>query len=599
MNEIFIPPRSIDLGDFIYSYKDKLTNGYYTYRCKFRKSCNIVIKTSINELKKYLGNNTDINYEITSKIKEHTCKNEINKKLENNNKQAKINDEKELIKSLIFNNLEKNLSFHIDNLKNNNIILKRNQIKYLLQKYREIKFPSDEKYLKNISDIVITFDNANSNMINMPMCYTYKNFLNVENKNKLEKFIVITTQFQMNLWEQCTQTFIDGTFKSCPKEFYQVLNIAGFFPNLNSIVPLFMIPCTGKSELLYNEIFIELKRIYNLTGHKIENTPKYIMIDFEKSLQNSIKKNFENKLINGCFFHFVKLLWNKAKSFGLCTKNKIKNTKILVFIFKLFPFIAIDERICIFNKLEEYYGEDENRNNYKKYTNYYKKHWLNNKYINFIDLDNNEYLQRTNNYIESYHHNLNMNLEVYHPKFSYLNEKYKIYLIKIYNKIKESFVNKINIKTEKFSVVKDILDYIANFNKKHKTKINFSDIIQCDEDDKKKISKICDYLLDSFLDIYPEENEKIYENKIEIIKNEKDIEDNVDDAVYDNSDHEIAEKNDDLNDEYINFDEFYLKKIDKGKKNKKRNYIDAFGSDNELKKFWDNLEINSHSNNQI
>ena len=37
------------------------------------------------------------------------------------------------------------------------------------------------------------------------------------------------------------------------------------------------------------------------------------------------------------------------------------------------------------------------------------------------------------------------------------------------------------------------------------------------------------------------------------------------------------QKNDDSNNEYINFDEFYLKKIDKGKKNKKRNYIDAFG----------------------
>ena len=27
-----------------------------------------------------------------------------------------------------------------------------------------------------------------SNMINMPMCYTYTNFLNITNKNKLEKF---------------------------------------------------------------------------------------------------------------------------------------------------------------------------------------------------------------------------------------------------------------------------------------------------------------------------------------------------------------------------------------------------------------------------
>ena len=57
----------------------------------------------------------------------------------------------------------------------------------------------------------------------------------------------------------------------------------------------------------------------------------------------------------------MKLMWNKAKIFGLCTKNRIKNTKILVFIFKLFPFLMIDERKNIFDKLEEYYGEDENK----------------------------------------------------------------------------------------------------------------------------------------------------------------------------------------------------------------------------------------------
>ena len=56
------------------------------------------------------------------------------------------------------------------------------------------------------------------------------------------------------------------------------------------------------------------------------------MMDFEKLLIKSIILNFENITIDDCYFHFVKLLWNKAKSFFLCKKEKLKNTKILTFI---------------------------------------------------------------------------------------------------------------------------------------------------------------------------------------------------------------------------------------------------------------------------
>ena len=121
-------------------------------------------------------------------------------------------------------------------------------------------------------------------MINIPICFCYKNFLNFEHKNKLEKFVVITTIFQLNLFNKCTQVFIGGTFKSCPKRYYQVLNIAGFYPDINSIISIFMVPCTGKTEYLYNEIFSEIKGIYLLTGHKKEEIPNHIMIDFERSL---------------------------------------------------------------------------------------------------------------------------------------------------------------------------------------------------------------------------------------------------------------------------------------------------------------------------
>ena len=52
--------------------------------------------------------------------------------------------------------------------------------------------------------------------------------INFKNLLLLQKYVKI---FQMNLSEQCTQTFIEGKFKSCSKEFYRVINIAGFFPN--------------------------------------------------------------------------------------------------------------------------------------------------------------------------------------------------------------------------------------------------------------------------------------------------------------------------------------------------------------------------------
>lgn len=54
----------------------------------------------------------------------------------------------------------------------------------------------------------------------------------------------------MNLIKKCAQIYIDGTFKTCPKKFYQIINIAGYYPELNCIIPIFMIPKTGKSYYL-------------------------------------------------------------------------------------------------------------------------------------------------------------------------------------------------------------------------------------------------------------------------------------------------------------------------------------------------------------
>jgi len=366
----FIAPRSITINNFEYTYKNDLANDFYSYRCKHRLKCKIIIKIKATELSKYLENKSIvISYSITSSEKEHTCK----KQDISTNDYSPINEDKKvksnLIKSLILCNIEKPISFHQANLKTNNIFMTQNQLKWVLQKIREEKFPTNEKFLSDISNIKINLDNT-ALLNNLPFCYKFSNFINPEKKNCLEKYIIFTSKFQINMLNKCTQLYIDGTFKITPIGYYQVIIIGGFLPEIKGIIPIFFIPTTGKSQYLYEVIFRDVKTILEDNNIDYKNITNQYMLDFEISLQNAIKTVFENIKISGCYFHYVKILWQKSKIFGLCTKNEMKITKILLFILKIMPYMEIDDREDIFKKLEEFYNSNEK---YKKLLKYYKK----------------------------------------------------------------------------------------------------------------------------------------------------------------------------------------------------------------------------------
>ena len=55
-------------------------------------------------------------------------------------------------------------------------------------------------------------------MVNLPLCYKIVNTINPEKKNHLEKHIIFTSSFQINLLSKCSQVFIDGTIKNCPDD---------------------------------------------------------------------------------------------------------------------------------------------------------------------------------------------------------------------------------------------------------------------------------------------------------------------------------------------------------------------------------------------
>lgn len=95
--------------------------------------------------------------------------------------------------------------------------------------------------------------------------------------------------------------------------------------------------------------------------------------------------------------------------------------------------------------------------------------------------------------MEIFHHLLNQQIEVYHPKLSYLSAKYKFFIIKAYNKFIESLIKEIPNIINKFTIIKDLNEYLSCYNKKYSEKINLHLNIQSKEEDFEIINKITTY----------------------------------------------------------------------------------------------------------
>ena len=119
------------------------------------------------------------------------------------------NEINELGLKLIKQHIDKPLSFHLDNLKKNNIPFKKNKIKYYLQKYREETFPVDLYYLEHIDFIKITFDIIREDFKDMPFCFFNSKFLNPEYNNRQEKIIIFISEIQLKKMEKANQIFMD------------------------------------------------------------------------------------------------------------------------------------------------------------------------------------------------------------------------------------------------------------------------------------------------------------------------------------------------------------------------------------------------------
>ena len=112
------------------------------------------------------------------------------------------------------------------------------------------------------------------------------------------------------LCNSMSELFIYGTFKCCPRYFYQLYTIHGC-KNGND-VPLLYCLLPSKSEACYTKMWSLLLDYCQNKGLDLQ--PNIIHVDFEKAMHNSVKNLFPETQLDCCRFHLGQCWWRKIQS---------------------------------------------------------------------------------------------------------------------------------------------------------------------------------------------------------------------------------------------------------------------------------------------
>lgn len=265
------------------------------------------------------------------------------------------------------------------------------------------------------------------------------------------RIIVFSHDFKKMFAEQCEVLIVDGTFKSCPTGFFQVLVIHGYF--LGQSFPLFYCLLKSKRQETYEKCFQICKTIIKLN-------PLYIISDFEKSLNNALCKIFTNTEIKGCFFHFAQSLWRRVQTTNLTIryKNNIDIQKTLKYcIYLAFVPIDIVYNTYIYiktNILSSRNITDNDKLALNEFFSYFEKTYIGTlnerlpsycvKMWNISDIILKK-IPRTINYAERWNRTLNERVSIRHPNIAHFINTIK----------QEEIIDKFNIVRAKSGLFKN------------------------------------------------------------------------------------------------------------------------------------------------
>lgn len=200
-------------------------------------------------------------------------------------------------------------------------------------------------------------------------------FLRHDSGPSSDRMLIFTTTDNLNFLKSSDLWFCDGTFKSSPVIFDQLLIIHGQRTQGSGVkycLPLVYCLTPDRTTGTYLRVLQQLKIMQDGLA------PPTIITDFEKALMNAFAQEFPNAAIQGCFFHFSQANYRNIQKYPAIHNLYSNNAEANLMIKKLtaLSFIPPQDVVATFDELmeEDYFVQHEEE--LSDYTSYFERTWI-------------------------------------------------------------------------------------------------------------------------------------------------------------------------------------------------------------------------------
>lgn len=233
-----------------------------------------------------------------------------------------------------------------------------------------------------------------------------------QDENRLFMF---GTSANLQLLQQYSHWFMDGTFKVSPDVFLQVFTIHALIDNRS--IPLIYVLMRTKAQVDYERVFRKLLEL------RPSLTPTSVLIDFEIATMNALSIMFPNATILGCLFHLGQSLWRRIQNEGLSNAYRDdENVKLYSKMLIALSFVPPEDVGGAFDELNESRPDNlENLYNYWEdtYVGRLRRNRRASPLFPIIMWNMRgrvaDGLPRTNNSIEGWHNAFQSSVACHHP----------------------------------------------------------------------------------------------------------------------------------------------------------------------------------------
>lgn len=203
---------------------------------------------------------------------------------------------------------------------------------------------------------------------------------------------------------------VDGTFKTVPASFYQLLTI--HCVHYDTQLPVIFALMTSKTRILYDSVLLKCKSLFPVN-------PERIICDFETALQSSLQMHWPDALLQGCYFHYTQAIWKKSQSLGLrFMEDDAGRLRTWLRQVMSLPLLPADKIQATFQTnlhpttLPSNFSDD---NGLLAFYSYVEDYWLTRVGTTTLSVFGRH--RRTNSEVEVFHHTLLNRMRQTHPNF--------------------------------------------------------------------------------------------------------------------------------------------------------------------------------------